>query len=64
MLPVVKAHQSGRCVGHTETKCWGSAVPQEPVTEAEVSKCVSCGVICLQGSFLVRLTRAIPFKNK
>lgn len=45
MLPVVKAHQPGRCVGHTKTKSWRSAVPQEPVSEAGVSKCISYGVM-------------------
>lgn len=108
VMPVVKAHQSGRCVGHTrtrnwgtprprfgahqdqelghtkswglptpgagahqdqdlghtKTKSWGSAVPQEPVSEGGVSKSISYGVIRLQRSFLLQLTKAVTLKNK
>lgn len=35
------------CEAHQDQEL-GSAVPQEPVSEAGVAKYVSCGVICLQ----------------
>lgn len=44
------------CGAHQDQEL-GSAVPHGPVSKAGVSKHVGCGVICLQRSFLLQLTK-------
>lgn len=63
MLPVVKACSLGGVWGTPRPRV-GAELCLEPVSEAGVSKRISCGVTCLWRSFLVQLTKAVTFKNK